>query len=64
MFISSVIEKKKNAADLKRMSEAAGERMRQKDFEELCLKIIGYTTNPWEIEEVKKSKTSIGEPRV
>ena len=49
MFISSVKEKKMNAANLKHLRDAVGERMRQRDVEEMFLKRFGSTTYPWEI---------------
>ena len=38
--------------------------MREKTFQDECLKQLGYTTNPWEIEARRNSKASIGEPWV
>ena len=58
-------DKHKNAADLKRLRQAIGERMREPDFEAICLKVLKYTTNPWEIEAVKDgARQAVGEPWV
>ena len=50
--------------DLKRIREAIGKRMKEPDFEGLCLEILKYTTNPWAIDGIMMSKQSVSEPWV
>ena len=58
------LDKKKNAGDLGKIRDEIGKMRREKTFQDECLKQLGYTTNPWEIEAVRNSKASIGEPWV
>ena len=62
--IAIISDKKKNAADLNRIRDAIANRMKQDDFEALCLQVLKYTTNPWEIESVRNSKQAVSEPWV
>ena len=50
---------------MKRFRQAIGERMREPDFDDICLKVLKDTTNPWEIETVKAgARQAVGEPWV
>ena len=61
---SVCLDKKRNASDLKRLRSAIGETMRTEEFNKLCERKLGYTTSAWEIEAIKTSKLSVGEPWV
>ena len=61
---SVCLDKKRNASDLKRLRRAIEETMRTDEFNKLCERKLGYTTSAWEIEAIKTSKLSIGEPWV
>ena len=62
--IANISDKKRNAADLNRIRDAIANRMKQDDFEALCLQVLKYTTNAWEIESVRNSKQAVSEPWV
>ena len=55
------MDKKENACDLRKIRHEIGKMMREKTFQDECLKQLGYTTNPCEIEAVRNSKASVRE---
>ena len=64
VLVKGSLDKKKNAKDLKRTREAIGKRMKEPDFEGICLEILKYKTNPWAIDGIMLSKQSVSEPWV